>query len=344
MTSVGRPLGFVAIGAVALISWTASVGRADIDPRSPLALDSPERRKAPSLPAEPAFSLPPIHAMVLDNGVRMLLVERHELPIASLRVITMRGVADAPPGVGSLASGALFLGTSARSSGEIGVALRRLGVLAETGYSYDAIWLNVELLSSRLGDVLSLVGELLQYPQVPVDLFESERAKRLARIAARRSAPHALIHGAIDDSLYPQGHPYRESLAGDETAIKGATYDQVMSFFQTQVKPDTTVVVVAGDVERFKLENMIRRSFGNWKGQAVPRRPIPDVTASPAAPRAVLVDRWGATQATVMVGEVGVSRNCPDRDALPVINAILGARSGRLSTELRETLGSTYGA
>jgi predicted Zn-dependent peptidase len=342
MGSMPRVL-VVATTALAFVSWPASASRADAE-SSPLALDSPARKQPPPAPAEPTFALPPIHAAVLDNGVRLLVVERHDLPIVSLRVGALRGVADAPPGVAFLAARALFDGTPARNAANIAGSLRRLGAVTQYGVSYDAVWLESEVLSSRLGDVLPILAEMFQWSQVPAGDFESGRAREVARVMADAGDPNALIRSAIDSALYPPPHPYREPLSGDKNALGAVTREQVVSFYQTQVQPDTTVVVIAGDVDRFKAENLVRTAFGRWTGHALPRWSIPEPNTSPSAPRVVLVDRWGGTQATVKVAQVGVSRSCPDRTALQVLTAILGARSGRLSKELRETRGSTYGA
>ena len=103
------------------------------------------------------------------------------------------------------------------------------------------------------------------------------------------------------------------------------------------------MVVVAGDVELVKLEKMVRAAFGSWKGYAAPRNAMTE-SFDPPSSRIVVVDLPGATQATVRVGQLGVSRFCPDREALLVLNAILGEVSGRLHRDLRETKGSTYSA
>jgi zinc protease len=326
-----------------LVSLRAFVSSADTD-ESPLSLDSEARKKAPTPGPEPTFSLPPIHATVLDNGIRVLLIERHELPLVAVRAVVMRGIGDAPPGVAAVASRALFQGTTTRSGSQLRAAFDGIYALTEEAVSYDAIYVGAEVLSTHLGDALRLMAEVLQHSEVPDQVFETGRSKMLAFVAAHALDPNNLVQSAIDEALYPAGHPYREPPFGDARALKAVTRDQMLWFLRKQVQPDTTAIVVAGDVDRFWLENLVKASFGGWKGKAPPRLPIPEVRGSSSAARVVLVDRSGGTQATVKVAELGVSRDCPDRQALWVLNAILGSRSGRLATELREARGSTYGA
>jgi zinc protease len=318
------------------------VSSADVDD-SPLPLDSEARKTAPAPGPDPAFSLPPIYATVLDNGLRVLLIERHELPLVAIRAVVMRGIGDAAPGVASFAAKALLQGTTAHTGPQLRAAFDGLDALTEEAISYDAMYVGAEVLSARLGNALRLMAEVLQHSELPDQPFDTGRSKILAFVAAHAGDPSNLVESAIDDVLYPAGHPYREPLAGSASALRALTRDQVLGFLRRQVQPDTTAIVVAGDVDRFRLENLINASFGGWRGQAPRRLPIPVVHGSTAAPRVVLVDRWGGTQATIKLAELGVSRDCPDRQALLVLNAILGSRSGRLSTELREARGSTYG-
>jgi predicted Zn-dependent peptidase len=334
----------VVLAAVTIATSRPSLVRADESEDAPLLLDSPARKAPPELPTAPAFSLPPIRTMVLDNGVRVYLVERHELPIVSLRVIATRGVADAKPGVASLASSALQLGTTARNASNIAGAFSQIGMIVHNGYSYDAIWIEADLLSTRLADGLSLMGEVFQNANVPPDMFESERANKVARVSSRATEPNALVRSAIASSLYPASHPYHETLEGNVDTLKAATREEVVAFFETQVRPDTTAIIVAGDVDASRLESLAKRFFERWKGNAAPRRPIPELIDPSSPQRITVLDRWGSTQATISLAEVGVPRNHTDRDALAVLNAILGGRSGRLSTDIRETRGSAYSA
>jgi zinc protease len=333
----------LALAMALLVSWRTSVSSADAD-ETPLPLDSEARKTAPAPGPEPAFSLPPIHATVLDNGIRVLLIERHELPLVAVRAVVMRGIGDAAPGVAWFAERALFQGTTTHTGSQLRSAYDGIDALTEEGLSYDTIYIGAEVLSARLGDALRLMAESLRYSQVPDQPFDTGRSKMLAYVAAHAGDPSNLVQSAIDEALYPVGHPYREPLAGDASALRAVRRDQVLSFFRGQVEPDTTAIVVAGDVDRFRLENLVNASFGDWRGQAPPRVPIPEVHGNSSAPRVVLVDRFGGTQATITLAALGVSRDCPERQALFVLNAILGSRSGRLSTELREARGSTYGA
>src|SRR5262249_52625174 len=153
---------------------------------------------------------------------------------------------DTKPGVASLAAKALYWGTPARSPGSIEAAYRQIGMVVHSGYSYDAIWTEAELLSSRLSDGLSLIAEQFQYSDVPAAVFEAQRAERLA-LPSRSSDPRAVVASSIAALLYPPLHPYHEALDVDENAVKNVTHDDVTGFFEAQIRPDTTAVIVAGD-------------------------------------------------------------------------------------------------
>jgi predicted Zn-dependent peptidase len=286
--------------------------------------------------------LPHIQTIRLDNGVRVFLVERHDLPIVALSIVILRGTADAPPGVASLASAALYAGTITRRTGDIGNALRRLGVLENRVYTHDAMSIDINVLPSRLGSTLLLFGDLLQHSQVPPEVLETMRAQSLLRIRSQSTDPSVLIHHAMDAELFPPTHPYRELEGRDESAIRSATRSQVLSFFQTQVQPDTTAIVVAGDIDAAHLQSMVASAFGEWRGSATARTPIPEVAPSHSKARTIVVDRPGSTQATVLTAEVSVNRACPDLDSLMLLRAILGSRAGRLPLELRDEKGYSY--
>jgi predicted Zn-dependent peptidase len=306
--------------------------------------DAPFRAHAPELGPVAPFGVPKILDQMLPNGVRVLFVERHDVPLVQIEFVVTRGAADAPAGVAGFASAMIFQGTSSRSDRDVGSATAGLGVSAWV--HHDAYGLTVSSFGSNLNYRFPALCGLFQSASLPPERFEQTRKRRLALLAEITNEGDDILERAIAEKIYPEGHPYHQTVLGDENALRSITREQVLDFYRSQLRPDQMVVVAAGDITRQVLIHYVTDGFNQWHGKANSRAPAPpQVTTLPPGDPVVLIDRPSFTQATLRLAAPGIARTHPDFETLNVLNMILGqAFTSRLMKNLREQRGAAYRA
>jgi predicted Zn-dependent peptidase len=322
------------------------------EPELQAALDTPDapfREKAPAPGPAPAFVPPKIESFSLSNGLRVLMVERHELPIVDVRVVVKAGAGDLAgerAGAASFLGAMLEQGTRKRSALQISDDFEAIGAQHGAWVEWDAGFVTTKVLAADLDKGLELLSDVVLNPTFPDAEVERLRARRLASLAQEKNSPGAMASNALAAALYGRAHPYGNSLSGREDDAKKLKRADLLRLYQRLFTPQNAAIVVAGDVTKATLAPKLEAKLAPWRrGPAVVGK-VPAVPARSAdAPRVVIVDRPGAPQSQVLVAEPGVPFSNKDRDAIFVMNAILGGMfSSRVNLNLREKHAYTYGA
>ncbi len=292
------------------------------------------------------FQLPAYQRVQLPNGLTLLLLEKHELPLISVEVGLRSGsVADpaGKEGVASLTASLLRKGTTTRTSEQISAGLDFIGMEYSTDVDQDATHISADFLKKDLDAALALLSDVLLHPAFP----ESEVKKRIAQaqdaIRASKDEPRDVIQLYFMKFLYG-GHPYGRPAAGDERSLAAIRRDDIANFYHNHYTPGNTVVAIAGDFDPQAMQSKITQVFGSWSGPAPAAVDIPALKPIPGK-RVLLVDKPDATQTYFMIGNIGISRTNADRGYIDVVNTLFGGRFTSLfNTELRIKSGYSYGA
>ncbi len=306
---------------------------------------APDFRASPPVSGpEIVFSPPRFEEAKLSNGARVLVAERHELPLVALKISFDRGADQAGSGVAGFTSGMLFQGTTKRSAIALSDELRALGVMVEAAADHDAITVSANCLVDKLPAALEIVADVLQHPAFAKDEIERLRSRRITTLLQQNDQPAALLTKTALALLYPAGHPYQLSLLGDEASVKAVSAADLRKFHRENMVPERMTVAVAGDVQKAEIVPVLERAFAGWKGSA-PAPSVPGKPVGASGPKIILVDRPGLTQSSVSVTVVGPPRITADHDAIALMNTLLGGHySSRLNANLRERNAYTYGA
>ncbi|MFO0759748.1 MAG: pitrilysin family protein [Byssovorax sp.] len=297
---------------------------------------------APLPDPEPRFVPPSAEERRLPNGIRLLVTERHDLPIVALRLAFAGGADQGAPGVGSFTAAMLFQGTKKRSAIALDDDLRRLGITAEATAEYDSIAVTAQCLPDRLPEALAIMGDLVQSPAFAPDEVERVRSRRLTSLFNQSGKPATLVTEETLALLYPEGHPYRLPVVGDEASNKAIRVADLQAFHRDNLVPARLTIAVAGDVTMAGIAPQIERVFGAWKGSAASPIAPPRPKILPG-PRVTLIDQPGLSQSWVTVTAMGIARTDPSFDAVSMMNTILGGYyASRLNMNLREKHGYTY--
>ncbi|HEX6589739.1 MAG TPA: pitrilysin family protein [Longimicrobiales bacterium] len=302
---------------------------------------------APRPGAAPELSLPNPVRRMLANGLEVILVEQHELPVVDVRLVVRAGAAsDAPADAGraTLLADLLDEGTTTRTTLQLADELEFLGAELTTDAGWDATYANLHVLRPRLDEALELMADVVLHPAFPEDEVERKRAERLAALIQQRDEPRFLASNAFASVLYGRAHPYGISTLGTNESIRALEREELLRTYRAFFRPGHAFMVVAGDVTMSELMPMLERHFGEWEDEHVS---LPDLPAPPAAGATAvhIVDKPGAAQSEIRVGQIGVARDTPDYFPLLVMNTMLGGSfTSRLNMNLREDKGYTYGA
>lgn len=312
------------------------------------ALIARQEAMLPKGQPNPKFSLPAIEKTKLSNGLNVWLVRRSELPIISMNLVLGSGATFDPAdksGIASMTATMLNQGTKTRSAIDIANQLQSIGALVNAGASWDATNISMQTLTRNLDQALDIFSDVIVNPSFPASELESLRRRALVGFLQRKANPTAVADVVYNRVLYGS-QPYGRQLTGDEKSVKAMTRDDVMNFYNANYRPNNATLIVVGDVDKGTLMPKLEKAFAGWKpGDASQTNAkIADETMM-AKPGIYLVDKPGAAQSSVSIGQVGIERSNPDYYAVQVMNSILGGGgTARLFMNLREDKGYTYGA
>jgi zinc protease len=292
------------------------------------------------------IKLPPIYKETLDNGLPVMIIEHHELPIVAFRLVTKSGGMDDPAGKAGLANFVADLlrqGTKTRSATQISEEIDFIGGSLGAGADYDYLNVNCQVLKKHLEKGLDLLAEVVLNPVFAEEEIERLRSKRIGEIKQAWDDPETVADLKFREFLYGNS-PLAFSLDGSEESVKGITRQDIVNFHQTHFIPNNSILAIVGDVTKSEVLTKVKQKFGSWKKQSLPVRDF----AQPEPVKGVqvlLVDKPDLTQTYINFGHLGIQRNHPDYFPVLVMNYILGGGgfSSRLMQEIRANRGLTYG-
>jgi zinc protease len=295
----------------------------------------------------PAFTPAPVVRRRLSNGLEVLIAERHNLPIVGLNLVVKGGGTLVPPGkegLASLAGDLLTEGTGTRNSLEIASELSELGASINGGGGAESCNLSLTTLARNLSKALDIYTDVLLHPAFPEKDLERLRTQRLSMLLRQVDSAPGIASLVFPKLLYGEAHPYGRSNTGTPKSVKGLTREDVISFYKNLFVPNNAALIVAGDTTPDAIIPVLESALKDWKPGSPVATSLPDAPASKPV-TVYLIDKPGAAQSILTVGQVGVARNTPDYFPLTIMNAILGGQfSSRINLNLREDKGYTYGA
>ena len=291
-------------------------------------------------------NVPEVHREVLGNGLTLILMPYHKVPVINLRLMVRGGSAHDPkglPGISSMMATLVREGTQKRSSTEISDAIDFTGGSLSAGSGLDYCAVNMEVMSKDIGVGLDLFADVSLNPSFPSEELERERKQRIAGLEALLEEPSAVASTVFSREVYGS-HPYGQRSAGTATSLNQISRDNVVDFYNSIFIPDRSVLVAVGDFENEKMAELLRKAFGSWKAKKGRELGLP-APSHLSGRKIVVVDKPDATQTQIRIGNIGVDIKNPDSFPLLVANTVFGSGfTSRLVDELRVKRSLTYGA
>lgn len=293
------------------------------------------------------ISLPEYERVVLDNGVVLLISEKHDVPLVGLQA-TVRGGAIHDPeelnGLANLLAGMLEKGAGQRDPAAFAESVDAVGGRLSASAGLESIRISADFMARDSELLIELLADMLRRPTLDPDEFEKLRDRSINLIkAAKGSNPGDLLPGYGNAFLF-ENHPYGNPLSGSEDSLAGITHDDLLAFYENHVGADRLIISVVGDFNAEAMQGRLAAAFGDWRAAAAELADVP-VAPRQTGRRVLLVDKPGATQTYFWLANIGVAVDYPQRAELNLANTVFGGRfTSMLNTELRVKAGLTYGA
>ena len=225
-----------------------------------------DRSKPPELGPPPRVALPPILTRELPNGLKLLIVEHHELPLADFVLLVGSGSTTDPAsktGVANLTATMLREGTTTRKSLDIADQIAYLGINLSPSSSWESSTLSLHTPTAQLDSALALFADVALRPSFPADEFERLRKNRLTDLLRLRDQGPAIANLVFPAIIYGGTHPYGAATLGTEASVKSLSVTDLQSYYQTNFKPNNSTLIIVGDVNPAQIEQKINALFGD---------------------------------------------------------------------------------
>ena len=307
-----------------------------------------DRSKPPAIGTPPALKLPKLEKETLSNGLKVILAERHEVPLVSFWLDVDAGYAADPagqPGTSTMAMSLLSGGTKTRNALQISDEQALLGAQIAAYSNLDMSVVRLSALKSKLDPSLELYADLILNPVFPDDDFKKQQKLQIAGIQREQTTPVQMGLRVFPGLLYGPGHAYSNPLTGSGTidSVEKMTREDLAKFHQAWFKPNHATLVIAGDTTLSEITPKLEKLFSSWKPGQTPVKNVKPVQLPPKS-IVYMMDKPGAQQSIIMVGNIAPPYANPNEIAIGAMNDGLGGLFlSRINSNLRENKHWSYG-
>lgn len=295
-------------------------------------------------PPLPELDVPQPVRVELDNGMVLILVEDHELPLidaeARIRVGQRLDPADRA-GLASLTGEVMRTGgVDGMNGDEIDELLEGRAASIETGIGIDSGTASMSCLVEDFPAVLELFARVLRQPVFDEDKLAVAKNQVNAGIARQNDDPQGILFREFVEVVLGADSPYARP--DTYNSIAAVTAAELAAFHRRYVHPNNIILGLVGDFEVDEVIAQVREAFGDWPA-GPPSGPFDGGYKSEPTPGVFYVEKADVTQSSILMGHLGVRRDNPDFYAIEVFNEVLGGGFvSRLFSRVRSQKGLAY--
>ena len=325
--------------SIALVVFAVTLGAQD---QTPQAKQLWERLKYQ--PLRP-LTLPHVDEFTLSNGIRVLLLENHELPLVRGSALVRTGNLFDPPdkvGLASVTGDVLRSGgTSAKTGDQIDEQLENLAASVESGIGETDGRVSFSCLRENTAEVMAIFKQILTDPAFRQDKINLTKQQMMSGISRRNDDPGDIAQREFTDTLYGRHDPYGWPM--EMSDVVRIQRPDIEAFYRRYFFPANIILAVQGDFAAADMKASLQSLFADWTVKQPPVPPFPTVKFD-YKPGTYLAVKEDVTQTNFVMGQPGGRLNDPDLAALEVMSDILGGGfNSRLFKRIRTQLGYVYG-
>ena len=309
--------------------------------RGPVNLPSYKDLKFPPLPP---LKVPQPAEFTLSSGMKVFLLEDHELPLVSGGALIRTGNLFDPAdkrGLAQLTGEVLRTGgTKAKTGDQINEDLENVAASIESEIGESSGSISFNCLKENTAQVLATFRDFLTAAEFRQDKVDLARTQLRSEISRRNDSAAGIAEREFDDILYGRNTPYGWRIEYADVDAIGR--QDMLNFYHRYYFPANIMLEVYGDFSTPEMKAQLEKLFGAWKDTQPPVPAFPKVTAT-LAPGIFLATKTDVTQTFFRVGHLGGDLRDPDYPALTVAAEILGGSfSSRLFRRVRTQEGWAY--
>lgn len=347
MGTFARTLG-AAIAIIGLIA--GQVSAAEEQEAAPVQRRSAGAEKIGLMIFPPILWRPPavgdeVERRTLSNGIILYLYPDPTLPILDL-VGLIRGGRLVEPrekaGLARVAASQIRAGgTVSMKPDALNDELESLAASLELSAGDEALDVRLNVLSKHTERGVKLLADVLTRPAFDAGQLELVKGRLVEELRRRRDNPTELLSKEFAALHYTDGHPLGREPT--EASLRSISREDLIGFHRRYVRPDNLMLAAAGHFDKESLVALLEQSLGNWSAEGRPSLPpVPDVETT-ARPGVYLIER-PIPQSSIAIGHFGVDRTNPDRQAIELMNWLLGGGgfTSRITKRVRSAEGLAY--
>ncbi len=280
----------------------------------------------------------------LENGMVLLLSEKHDLPVVFVSMAIAAGSVAEPgdkPGLASITASLLTQGTAKRTANQISREIDFIGGSLSTSGGEDFASASLRVLKKDLRAGFDLLSDVLQNPAFDQKEIDRKVKATLAEIQRQKEEPSVVAGEAFDKAVFGS-HPYGRTNDDVAAYLPKLTRQDILAFYAGRYRPNHSIIAVVGDVTEKEITTLLNEYFKSWQGK---EQPLPAAVQPPVIEKNLVrkID-MPITQANIAMGHVGISRENPDFYACVIMNYILGGGgfTSRLMDNIRDNRGLAY--
>jgi len=312
----------------------------------------PSKAAAAPVPSWKELIYPPLHAVAipnvetftLPNGMKLYLLEDHELPLVhgAARIRT-GNLFDPPDKIGLATMTGMVLrtgGTRTKTGDQLDVELEDIAASVEISIDETLGSVGFSCLKENLGDVLTAFHDVLTAPEFRQDKLDLAKTELSGAVARRNDEPHGIAEREFTNIVYGKNTPY--GWDDEYDTINRVSRADLVDFYRRYFFPANTMLAVWGDFSAPEMKARLEKLFADWTVEQAPVPAFPPVAAKPAA-GTYLAAKSDVTQTFFSLGHLGGVLKDKDYPALEIMADILGGGfQSRLFRRVRTEMGNAY--
>ncbi len=302
-----------------------------------------DRTRPPPVAPTPVLKIPAWTVDTLSNGARLVVVEKHDLPIVSLAIHFQGGTNQlgTKDGVSQFVGAMMREGTVAHTADELNNELALLGTNVGFGIGEESGVASFSSLSRTFDSTLAIMMDMMLHSTFPAPALERLRAQALASYTRAQDVVGTVASEIAPKLLYGD-QPYGR--VTDDADLKAVTRDDVANLAKAFFVPASATVYVVGDMTRGDAKAKLERAFRAWPASGSKLAISYPAAPAPGPTTIYLVDMPDKPQSEIILARTIPPEYSPDMPAIDVMDAILGGMfQSRLNSDIRELHGWSYG-
>lgn len=310
-------------------------------------LSSFDRSIEPDYGETASLAVPDVYKASLENGLKIYGIENNEVPLVRFNLSIKGGQlleSMDKLGLANLTASLLEKGTANKTVTELEEAIQELGASINVYSGTENTTISATTLAKNYDKTLALVKEMLLEPRFDSNEFDLVKKATIARLRQQEASPNAVARNTYNELIYGKDNMRAKNNLGNTGSVSNINLEDVKNFYNTNISPSVAKLLVVGDISEAQVIASLQDLNNNWvaKEITIPKYKTPDV---PTEPIVYFYDVPNAKQSVLQFGAPALAATDEDFYPATVMNYILGGGgfASRLTQELRESKGYTYG-